>query len=303
MRRLPSSLSRWLSRSAALCSVLTVSWNAAATPHECIAQHTQALDLRRESKLLAAKGALSACTRDETCPGEVARECAALLEQLATDIPSVVFAALDARGQDTTDVKVFVNDQLVLEQLGLEAVEFDPGRYTLRFEGAGGAIKNETMILRWGERNRRILVDFRPPAVAQPGPALPLPSPPPAPPSTRRTSPVASLVLGGVGLLGLGAFGYFAYDGKREQSDMTERGGCAVSAGGPGCSRDQVDHMRRSYLIADISLGVGVASLGAAAVVFFTSRGSDGAASSSSRPRFVAAPLPGGLALGARGSF
>lgn len=282
---------------ATLCAagLLAFAERVTAQPLECIEQHSQAQDLRRAGKLLESKALLTECTRDESCPSEVVRECALLLDQLRIDTPSLVFAAIDREGRDTTAVKVYLGDQLLVSELGLEGIEFDPGHYTLRFEAADGVSKEVAVIVRVGERNRKVLIDFRPPP-----PAVVPPPPPPPPPA--RGIPVASLVLGGVSVLALGSFGYFAVDGKQKENELLDT--CAPSEGGAGCSRDDVRSMRNSYLVADISLGVGVVSLGTAVAIWLTSgRGARPEASRVSQTSWTAAPLPGGFAFAAAGRF
>lgn len=286
---------------AVLLAVSTAALPAAGTPKECIEQHSRATELRSEAKLIEAKATFAACVQDEECPSEVTRECAAQIEQLKNEIPSLIFAAVDESGNDTVAVRVSVNGQTVLEELALRAIEFDPGRYQLRFEGPNGSVKEDTVIVRVGERNRRVFVDFRP---AGTGPQII--TPPDPPPSAEKPGlkpiPVASYVLGGVGVLALGSFAYFAFDGKQRENDMFDT--CAPPEGS-GCSQSDVDAMRRSYLIADISLGIGVVSLGAATIVWLATGTSEAAPAQSARlsPRLGAAPLPGGFSVSAGAHF
>ncbi len=74
--------------------------------------------------------------------------------------------------------------------------------------------------------------------------------------------PVVAYVLAGVGVAALGGFAAFAITGKSAQSAMD---GCK-----PNCTRAQLDKMRLRYLLADISLGVGVVSLGAGGYLYFS---------------------------------
>ena len=77
----------------------------------------------------------------------------------------------------------------------------------------------------------------------------------PLPPATHKKIPVVTWILGGVAVAGVASFTTFAILGKAKE-------GCA-----PFCSRSNVDTLRRDYLIADVSLGVGLVA-GAAAVYF-----------------------------------
>jgi hypothetical protein len=68
-------------------------------------------------------------------------------------------------------------------------------------------------------------------------------------------------IFGGVGVLALGSFGYFGLSGKSLDNELERE--CA-----PRCSSDRVDHVRTQYIVADVSLGVGLVSL-ALATYFF----------------------------------
>jgi hypothetical protein len=129
-----------------------------------------------------------------------------------------------------------------------------------------------------GEKNRVLRVTFEADA---PTPSPRAPPPAPAPPSPDRPIPVVAYVLGGVSVAALGSFAYFAIKGKIEQTDLESR--CA-----PRCRQDEADSMRTKYLVADVSLGVAVLSLGVATVVVLT------------RPKARAVPAPAVLA-GRRG--
>jgi hypothetical protein len=86
----------------------------------------------------------------------------------------------------------------------------------------------------------------------------------PAPERTTRTSgrSTAPYWLGGVGLLGAGAYGMLVYWAR---TDNMALGKCS-----PNCPQDSVDHIRRLYLAADVSLGVSVAAFGAATWLLVT---------------------------------
>jgi hypothetical protein len=61
-------------------------------------------------------------------------------------------------------------------------------------------------------------------------------------------------LLAGAGIAGIGTFGLLTYWGKKDNDLLTQ---CS-----PDCSPASVDRVRKLYLMADISLGVGVAALG-----------------------------------------
>ena len=83
---------------------------------------------------------------------------------------------------------------------------------------------------------------------------------------------MATYVLGGVALASMGAFTYFAIAGKDRLHELQHD--CA-----PECPEEQVEGGRTQYIIADVALGVGVASAIAAALVYFIDAGSSQSAS------------------------
>jgi hypothetical protein len=69
------------------------------------------------------------------------------------------------------------------------------------------------------------------------------------------------LISGGVAVVALGAFTYFALSGNAIQSDL--------EACKPNCQNpDDLDRMHARYLMADISLGVALVSVGVGAYVW-----------------------------------
>jgi hypothetical protein len=78
--------------------------------------------------------------------------------------------------------------------------------------------------------------------------------------------PTATWVFGGIGILALGSFGTFAVLGAQEKARL--RTTCS-----PACSDSEVSTLRRDYLVADISLGVGIVALGLATIFLLTKSG------------------------------
>jgi hypothetical protein len=74
-------------------------------------------------------------------------------------------------------------------------------------------------------------------------------------------------VLGGAGLLGVGAGGLLTYWGIKDNESLAN---CS-----PNCHQASVDHIRSLYLASDVSLGVGVGALGVATWLFIRSGSSD----------------------------
>jgi hypothetical protein len=81
-----------------------------------------------------------------------------------------------------------------------------------------------------------------------------------------------SYILGGAGLLGIGGAALLTYWGRKDNDMLGQNGQCADMQN--ACSQGTIDHIKRLYLAADVSLGVGVAALGAAYWVYAAGRSS-----------------------------
>jgi hypothetical protein len=251
-----------------LWAVLALSTMAAPAFAEdtCVDAYDGSQRLRREGKLLEAKSQLLQCAQEQ-CPEAVAKECTRWLREVNESLPTVVFGVRDARGQDVGNARVTSQGKVLAERIDGRAVELDPGQHSVRFELPDGRTIDKTIVVREGEKNRLIELSLpAPPEAAKPAPA---PKPKPKPPAETETPPPASIgiptlaiVLGAVGVVALGSFAYFAIDAKSDVDDMKRKGGCA-----PSCPQDKVDTAERKALIADISLGVGLAALAGAGFV------------------------------------
>jgi hypothetical protein len=86
-------------------------------------------------------------------------------------------------------------------------------------------------------------------------------SPPPPPIEVRRPVPSSVFVLLGLGVVGVGGFATFAAIGLTKKDDLN--GSCA-----PFCSESAVRLVKADFAVGDVALGVGVLSLGTAALLF-----------------------------------
>jgi hypothetical protein len=220
----------------------------------CLAAHEDALALRSQQKPHAAREKLVACARAE-CPTLVRKECADQLAVVEKDAPTVALEARDEGGMDTTAVKVTMDGQPLAERLTGSAVDVEPGEHVFRFERADGKSLEQHVLVVEGDKNRKVTADF--------GSLVPKPPPgegsPIGPPESRKI-PTVAYVAGGVSLVALGSFVFFALSGKGSEKDL-------ASSCGPSCSDDQLSPVKRDYLIADISLVIGLAAAVSAGVL------------------------------------
>jgi hypothetical protein len=229
----------------------------------CLAAHADAQMLRRKGSLLAAHEKLMVCAQ-EGCPGPVANDCATWLGEVEASLSSVVFAVSDASGQDVIDTHVYANGQLISERADGRAIAIDPGTYTFRFEAPPRAAIEETVSIRQSEKNRIVRVEFPAPAPEARGQmTLPASTQAPEPPRSRGI-PTGTWVLGGVALAGTAAFVTFAVLGHDKYNDAKK---CRTDA---RCKNldELIDTGKRDYVVANIALGVGVASAAAALIVY-----------------------------------
>jgi hypothetical protein len=279
-------------RRAAVLAIaaLALSLSSAALADDklaCVSAYQDAQSFRKDGELRASKEQLVRCA-SEACPSVLSRDCAQWLREVEQALPTVVLSARGPDGNEAVEVRVTLDGAPLVDRLDGRAVAVDPGVHTLRFEVAGAEPIEERLVIREGEKLRRISVTF--PLAGAP------PSPPLALPVALAARPIPTIVypLAAVGVLGLAGFGYFALDGLSKKSALDE---CR-----PNCAQSDVDTAKRRFLIGDISLSVGVVAL-AAASYFFFDRPSIESAASARAPRFDVAVGWGGATALLRGVF
>jgi hypothetical protein len=239
---------------------------------QCVTDYEQTQALRNQDRLRDARDKALLCAQD-ACPEVVKTDCARWLGEIEQSIPTVTFAVRGPDGNETSDVIVDYDGAPLKQSLDGKAAAVDPGEHTFTFKhGSSGETREAKVIIREGEKNRKIEVTFQPGAapVDEVGPSA-------GTPDTGASDdgggvPIATIILGGVGIVGLGLFATFGLLGTSEKSDLEDS--CA-----PGCTDDEVDPVRTKFLVADISLAVGVVSLATAIVIWAASGSSDGAES------------------------
>lgn len=226
----------------------------------CATASEKGQELRDQAKLTAARELFVQCAA-ERCPKIVRKDCAEWLAAVNEAIPSVTLRARHADGRDLTDVRVTLDDKPFADRLDGRALPLDPGSHTLRFRAEGAPEITKTLLLHEGEKGRAVDVLFGSPEKPD-KPALPI--------------PVTSLVLGGVSLASFGAMAGLGWSAKSAVDDM--RATCEGH-----CDPTRVEAARRDMILANVALGVGVASLGAAVVIAIAARPSP--------PKTTAIPL------------
>jgi hypothetical protein len=252
--------------------VLLVPASAAAEPKDaCIVAYEQTQTLRKDGKLVSARAEAAVCAR-EACPSLLTKDCTRWLHELEASTPSVVLEARNEAGAALGDVQVTVDGVVLATQLDGKPIAIDPGKHVFRFE-SGGATSSETVLVREGEKNRRIRATLATRAEQD------------APPPEGRHVPAGVWIFGGASIVALGVSAGFAIDGLAKKGSLDE---CR-----PRCAPSDVDAMSASFTVADVALGAGVMAAVTAAYLFFTRpKGPD-------QPR----PLAGAMRAGRPGAL
>ena len=185
-------------------------------------------------------------------------DCRRWLDEVEYAIPTVVFAVREGL-RDLEDVLVTRNGKLIANRLDGRAVAVDPGKQRFVFELKGNRQRTVDALIVEGEKSRVIAVEVSPPdevALTEYGGVRPPPALAP-----KRPLSAVPLVFAGVGAVALGSFTGFAVAGWRQETSLADR--CA-----PRCTDAEVQSVRRKYLLADISLGVGVGALAVAGYLY-----------------------------------
>jgi hypothetical protein len=286
-------------RAGAVASVLVVALLTSPARAEdkraCANAYVQAQVQRQKGHLKASRSLLLACASE--CSADLRADCATWLREVEAALPSIVIEAVGPDGRETADVRVTCDGVELLAKLDGRAVPMDPGPHTCRAEMQGEPPKEEQLLVPEGEQHRPWRVSFKHAPTPQRVPEKPRPAPPPPParpgPDAPFPVPLPVLVVGGIGAVA-------AIVGTViEVSGLSQHG--ALDRCKPNCTTSAVDSDRTTFAVGDVTLGIAVASLATAAVLYLT-RSASPEATSKSMGLYVDARRDGG-ALGLEGRF
>ncbi len=226
--------------------------DAGPVPH-CSDTRRLGQELRQDGRLLESRALLLRCSQED-CPRLVRKECKLILDELEAQVPSVVFR-VTVNGERRSDVAAFIGDRQLFAEIPEGAVTLNPGRHRIRFQiGTLTPVERE-IELAAGEHARPIAVAFDAPNYLSSEGSVGATNTPNAP------IPWPVYGLAGVGVAGLGGFVGFGLATRSRESEL--RASCS-----PFCTSEQIDSVNQRAMIADISLGVGVAAFALAATVY-----------------------------------
>ncbi|WP_437774840.1 hypothetical protein [Sorangium sp. So ce1097] len=280
---------------AALACLQPVRARAGDAAEACFTASEEGQRLRDEGRLREARARFIACGA-AACPALVRSDCAGWLSDVTARVPTLILSAQDDNGQDVADARVTIDGAPLAARLDGKAVEVDPGEHVLRFEREGSAPVALRLVVREGEKLRRVSARLARPAApgrgagaAGAGVVAPREDGAASPPASAPLLPIA---LGGVAIAGGVAYAALGLSARADADRL--RTTCA-----PRCAEADVDAVRTKVIAANVAFGVGVAALGGAAAALLL-RGAAPAAPAAAAVHVV--PLPGGAAaaLGAR---
>jgi hypothetical protein len=254
-----------------------------AEKDECINAADQGQQFRDDNKFRVAHDAFARCA-NESCPVLVKEECSQWLRDLDERMPTVVIRAEDSKHHELTDVEVMFDDAQLISKLDGTPVPVDPGDHVFHYEAAGLSPVEEHVVIRAGEKNRVLKAQFQEESTGTTEPVEHAPTAPATP-----SMPPATWVLGGLALAAFASEAYFGLSGLGDRSTDLGPGGCA-----PHCGDTEKSAIQTKFIVADVSLGVGLVSAGLAVYFFFSSRGAPAPSTAPAEAAIRFTPRPGG---------
>ena len=257
----------WHARVALVASAQFAATPALAEPVDaCISAFESAQVERDQGRLTRSRELLLRCSR-EPCPTVIRQDCREWLFELEPRVPTAVLRARLGDGTDLSDVRVFVDGELLVSKLDGRPVRLDPGERLLRWEHAGFAPVETRIIVREGEKNRFVSAVFSAregESEAEPTSSGHGPTEADREPHESTDVPVGVWAAGGVGVVGLGTFTVLGLSVQSRESDFEST--CA-----PNCTPSRVQALERDALIANVALGVGLAGFAIATWILLSS--------------------------------
>ena len=211
-----------------------------------------AQELRRANKPGEAREKLALCS-DPSCPGFVRTDCKKWMQQVLGMIAPVTLRVADEQGRPVAGVRVYVDGVQVADRAAAAdepiELELDPGTHALRFEHAGSLPVTRSVEALSGQRVD-VAVQLATPKVA-PAPVLAAPLP-------QRVAPYKWIGIVGVVSAAVGI--PFQIIGMQELGSLDR---CK-----PDCTTSSRDSARTALWVGNVGLGLGVAALATAVVLY-----------------------------------
>jgi hypothetical protein len=225
---------------------------AGPTVEQCVAASSQAQRDQRAGALLSARRQLEVCS-DAQCPAVVQGDCTRWLAEVLAATPSLV-VVVRVDGVDQRQARVLVDGHLWLAALSGTPEALDPGERELTVT-VGAQTRVQRLLVNVAEKNRLVVFEFSSAPVEPPeSDASPAPR--------ARRFPVLPVALTSVAVAGVATFAALGLTGRASLAALLEQPCVATQSCNPG----PFDEVRRRFLVADVSLGLGL--VGAALAVW-----------------------------------
>jgi hypothetical protein len=251
----------------------------------CLDASSQGQTLRDAHKLVEAREQLRVCAR-ASCPGVIQKDCTMWLDDVEKALPTVVFSARDATGNDLSNVRVSENGKVLATSLDGVAIPMNPGPHTLRFELPDGKSIAHQAVVREGNKAIAVTATFPKGSEAAAVAATPALTGGTAtsgeamrPVSTTDTTSISrpggrpsrtgAYIAGGVGLAGVvvGSITGLMAMSKKHTADQNCTGSeCNAAGADAGKSGKSI------ATVSTVAFGVGIAGLAAGAILWFTAK-------------------------------
>lgn len=234
---------------------------SAPTKQQCADAYTQAQVLRAKDKLVLAKKQIDLCN-DPACPQALRKDCTAWLVELQESVPVLAVDVVDQSGRAIATAHVTVDGSAVASG---QSLTLDPGTHTIAADAPDMIGASETIELGKGEKHHATLTLKARAAAETTEPSA-------------RPFPVVPVVLAVAGVAFVGAFAGFGLAGNAKRSDL-DAANCK-----PNCAPSDVDAIKTDYVVADVMLGVGIATLAVATILFIVAETSPTKRAAAMRP-------------------
>jgi hypothetical protein len=221
------------------------------TKAECVETHRLAQEARRSGTLSQARKSSVRCARNP-CPIALQMDCMRWIVDVDKRMPTILVVARDSNGKDVSEGRIVVDGTTVATRIDGRPLELDPGEHRIEVTGEGLAPLTQVIVAREEEKEREVVFAY-PPRVTKHAEGETL---------AERPLPWTFWPAAGLSVVALGTFGYFEASGLSIRGDL--------DACKPNCSQDRMDHATTSFLIADVSLGIGLVAAGVAAFLYLT---------------------------------
>lgn len=238
-------------------TVLLSAWVHAATPsvQECVVASGAGQEHLKQGALFSARQELELCSAP-SCPQVVSADCTRWLEEVMAAMPSINIV-VRVGGVDQSRALVRIDGAPWLDRLTGRPQDIEPGEHDVTVE-SHGAQQTKRLVVVQGEKNR--VVVFQLEAVAAPVVTPPVVTTPTAPEARRSVAlPVvftAGAVAGGL------SFTLFGLSGRARLATLVAQPCAATKT----CDPAEAAAISREFIVADVSLVVGVASAVAAGI-------------------------------------